>query len=124
MADRVKPGQRVMWQERCQRWQRDNDFQLEVDWSTSVWWRPTWWTIEERYFKTILGRLDRQLKNQHNQDPLRVYWKYIWYECTADEHIEEFIMDFEAMTNWDLKTECVRQVRVIREVVKNTKRYQ
>ena len=115
---------RVKWQERCERWQRDDGFQLEVDWTTSAWWTPKWWTIEERYKHAILARLVRQLKNERNEDPLQVHWKYFWYEGKADEYTEDFIIDFGALTNWDLETECVRRVRVSYEVLKNATRYQ
>ena len=117
------PIDRLWWQHRCQLWQRDDDFHLEVDW-TSTWWKPDWWTLEDRYKHAILARLDRQLKNECNEDPLQVHWKYIGYEDTADEYTEDFIMDFGAVTNWDVKTECVRNIRVSYDVLKNTTRYQ
>ena len=117
------PIDRLWWQHRCQLWQRDDDFHLEVDW-TSKWWEPDWWTLEDRYKHAILARLDRQLKNECNEDPLQVHWKYIGYEATADEYTEDFIMDFGAVTNWDVKTECVRNIRVSYDVLKNTTRYQ
>ena len=118
------PIDRVKWQRRCQEWQRDDDFKLEVDWTTSTWWKPNWWTIEDRYKHTILARLGRQLANERNKDPLQVHWKCIWYEDTADEYTMEFIMDFGAITNWDVKTESVRHIRVSYEALKNTTRYQ
>ena len=114
------PIDRVKWQHHCRQWQRDDGFQLEVDWTTSTWWQPNWWTIEDRYKHTILFRLDRQLRNERKEDPLKVYWKYICYEATADEYTEEFIMDFGAKTNWDLKTLYVRKLRVCYEDLKNT----
>ena len=117
------PIDREEWQQRCHRWQ-DDRFQLEVDWTSSTWWKPNWWTLEDRYKHTILARLDRQLKNKCNRDPLQVQWKYIGYEGTADEYMEDFIMDFRAVTNWDLKTECVRHIRVSFAVLKYTTRYQ
>ena len=118
------PIDRVKWQHHCRQWQRDDGFQLEVDWTTSTWWKPNWWTIEERYKHTILFRLDRQLRDERNEDPLQVHWKYIGYEATADEYTQDFIMDFGAVTNWDVKTECVRNIRVSYDVLKNTTRYQ
>ena len=118
------PIDRVKWQHHCRQWQRDDGFQLEVDWTTSTWWKPNWWTIEDRYKHTILARLGRQLANERNKDPLQVRWKYICYEATADEYTQDFIMDFGAKTNWDLKTVSVRKVRVCYEVLKNTRRYQ
>ena len=114
---------RVEWQHRCQRWQHDG-FQLEVDWTSSTWWKPDWWTLEDRYKHAIIARLERQLKNECNEKPLQVHWKYIGYEATADEYTEAFIMDFGAVTNWDVKTECVRNIRVSYDVLKNTTRYQ
>ena len=71
------PIDRVKWQHRCQQWQRYDRFQLEVDWTKSTWWTPNWWTIEDRYKHTILFRLDRQLRNERKEDPLKVYWKFI-----------------------------------------------
>ena len=118
------PIDRVKWQHRCQEWQRDDRFQFEVKRTKSTWWQPNWWTIEDRYKHTILARLGRQLANERNKDPLQVRWKYICYEFTADEYTEDFIMDFGAKTNWDLKTVSVRKVRVCYEVLKNTTLYQ
>ena len=120
----VKPPiDRLFWQQRCQRWQ-DDGYTLEVDWTSSKWWEPNWWTLEDCYKQAILAKLDRQLKNECNGDSLQVHWKYFGYEGTADEYTEDFIMDFGAVTNWDLKTKCVRQVRVSYAVLKHTTRYQ
>ena len=118
------PIDRLWWQHRCQRWQHDDHFHLEVDWTSSTWWKPDWWTLEDRYKHTIMARLERQLKNECNANSLQVHWKYIGYEATADEYTEDFIMDFGAVTNWDVKTECVRNIRVSYDVLKNTTRYQ
>ena len=118
------PIDRGMWQQRCEQWQRRDGFQLEVDWSKSTWWKPQWSTIEEPYKHTILFRLARQLRNERNGDPLQVHHKYFYYEASADEYTEDFIIDFGALTQWDLQTLCVRHVRVVNEVLKNTTRYQ
>ena len=118
------PIDRLWWQHRCQRWQHDDHFHLEVDWTSSTWWKPSWWTLEDRYKHTIMARLERQLKNECNANSLQVHWKCIWYEDTADEYTMEFIMDFGAVTNWDVKTGCVRNIRVSYDVLKNTTRYQ
>ena len=120
------PIDRLWWQRRRQRWQ-DDCYTVEVDWRRGTSWKrqkPNWWKLEDRYKHTILARLDRQLKNECNEDPLQVHWKYIGYEATADEYTEDFIMDFGAKTNWDLKTVSVRKVRVCYEVLKNTTLYQ
>ena len=120
------PIDRLWWQRRGQRWQ-DDCYTVEVDWRRGTLWerqKPNWWKLEDRYKHTILARLDRQLKNECNGDPLKVQWKYHAYENTADEYTEDFIMDFGAVTNWDLKTLCVRKVRVSYEVLKNTTIYQ
>ena len=120
------PIDRLFWQRRHHKWQ-DDGYKLEVDWrrGTSLQRRkPNWWTLEDRYKHTILARLGRQLANERNKDPLQVHWKCIWYEDTADEYTMEFIMDFGAITNWDVKTESVRHIRVSYEALKNTTRYQ
>ena len=118
------PTDRLWWQHRCQRWQHDDDFHLEVDWTSSTWWKPDWWTLEDRYKHAIIARLERQLKNECNEKPLQVHWKYIGYEDTADEYTEAFIMDFGAVTNWDVKTKCVRPIRVSYTVLKHATIYQ
>ena len=120
------PIDRLFWQRRRHAWQ-DDCYTLEVDWrrGTSLQRRkPNWWTLEDRYKHTILSRLDRQLKNECNGEPLKVQWQYHAYENTADEYTEDFIMDFQAGTNWDLKTERVRHARVNYAVLKHTTRYQ
>ena len=120
------PIDRLFWQRRHHKWQ-DDGYKLEVDWrrGTSLQRRkPNWWTLEDCYKQAILAKLDRQLKNECNGDSLQVHWKYFGYEGTADEYTEDFIMDFGAVTNWDLKTKCVRQVRVSYAVLKHTTRYQ
>ena len=119
------PIDRLWWQRRRQRWQ-DDCYTVEVDWRRRTSWqrqKPNWWKLEDRYKHTILARLDRQLKNECNGDPLKVQWKYHAYENTADEYTEDFIMDFQAGTNWDLKTERVRDVCVSYAVLKHTTRY-
>ena len=119
------PIDRLFWQRRHHKWQ-DDGYKLEVDWRRGTSWqrrKPNWWTLEDRYKHTILARLERQLKNECNGDSLQVHWKYFGYEGTADEYTEDFIMDFGAVTNWDLKTKCVRQVRVSYAVLKHTTSY-
>ena len=120
----VKPPiDRLFWQHRCHRWQ-DDGYTLEVDWTSSEWRKPNWWTLEDCYKQAILARLDRQLKNKCNEAPLQVHWKYFGYEGTADEYTEAFIMDFGAVTNWDVKTKCVRPIRVSYTVLKHATIYQ
>ena len=119
------PIDRLFWQRRRHRWQ-DDCYTLEVDWRRGTSWhrrKPNWWILEDRYKHTILSRLDRQLKNECNGEPLKVQWKYHAHENTADEYTEDFIMDFQAGTNWDLKTERVRHARVNYAVLKHTTRY-
>lgn len=119
------PIDRLWWQRRGQRWQ-DDCYTVEVDWRRGTLWerqKPNWWKLEDRYKHTILARLDRQLKHECNGDPLKVQWKYHAYENTADEYTEDFIMDFQVGTNWDLKTERVRHSRVSYASLKHTTRY-
>ena len=133
----VKSCARVKWQQRCEEWQRDDSFRIEVDWNRP-WWRragsrqrarararkPIWWTIDEPYKNAILFRLANQLKDGRNEKPLQVQYKYIWYEATANEYAEDFIIDFGASTHWDLQTLWVRNARVNYKTLKNTTRYQ
>ena len=122
----VKSCDRVKWQQRCERWQRDDSFRIDIDWKRSTWWKrkPKWWTIEEPYKNAILFRLANQLKDGRNEEPLQVQYKYIWYEATAKEYTEDFIIDFGASTHLDLQTLWIRNARVNYKVLKNTTRYQ
>ena len=122
----VKPCDRVKWQQQCERWQLDDSWRIEVDWKKWTWWKrkPNWWPIEEPYKHAILFRLANQLKDGRNEKPLQVQYKYIWYEATANEYAEDFIIDFGASTHWDLQTLWVRNARVNYKVLKNTTRYQ
>jgi hypothetical protein len=121
----VKSCDRVKWQQRCERWQCDDSFRIEVDWNRPWWKRkPNWWTIDEPYTNAILFRLANQLKDGRNEEPLQVQYKYIWNEATANEYTEDFIIDFGASTHWDLQTLWVRNARVNYKVLKNTTRYQ
>ena len=86
--------------------------------------KPNWWTIDEPYKNAILFRLANQLKDGRNEKPLQVQYKYIWYEATANEYAEDFIIDFGASTHWDLQTLWVRNARVNYKTLKNTTRYQ
>ena len=121
----VKSCDRVKWQQRCEGWQRDDSFRIQVDWN-SPWWKrkPNWWTIDEPYTNAILFRLANQLKDGRNEKPLQVQYKYIWNEATANEYTEDFIIDFGASTHWDIQTLWVRNARVNYKVLKNTTRYQ
>ena len=76
------------------------------------------------FTNAILFRLANQLKDERNEEPLQVQYKYIWYEATANEYTEDFIIDFGASTHCDLQTLWVRNARFNYKVLKNTTRYQ